>query len=147
MRPLCCGTLIALAACYNDPNNGLTAAFAGTLTGTVTSNTGSALPSVNVTANPELGTAQTVTANGNGVARVQSHTTRPSDQRRPHNGSDDAPYQGGPNQEVNASVSPTWVRSPTQATYPSGRTKTPVGAETAPITGTSQGPAYLASMT
>jgi hypothetical protein len=30
---------------------------------------------------------------------------------------------GGPNQVVSASTSPRWVRSPTQATYPSGRIK------------------------
>src|SRR2546429_8649884 len=39
---------------------------------------------------------------------------------------------GGPNQVVSASASPTWVRSPTQATYPSGRTKTAGGAGAAP---------------
>jgi hypothetical protein len=40
---------------------------------------------------------------------------------------------GGPNQVVSASTSPVWVRSPTQATYPSGRTRTAAGAVTAPI--------------
>ena len=39
---------------------------------------------------------------------------------------------GGPNQVVSASASPGWVRSPTQATYPSGRINTAVGAVTAP---------------
>src|SRR4051794_40555921 len=41
---------------------------------------------------------------------------------------------GGPNQVVSASGRPIWVRSPTQATYPSGRTNTAVGAGTAPST-------------
>src|SRR3712207_3183635 len=54
---------------------------------------------------------------------------------------------GGPNQVVSASASPTWVRSPTQATYPSGRTKTAVGAVIAPIPGSSHVPTtYLASI-
>ncbi len=44
---------------------------------------------------------------------------------------------GGPNQVVSASASPCWVRSPTQATYPSGRIKTAVGAVTAPSAGSS----------
>ncbi len=34
---------------------------------------------------------------------------------------------------VSASASPSWVRSPTQATYPSGRINTAVGAVTAPM--------------
>jgi hypothetical protein len=53
---------------------------------------------------------------------------------------------GGPNQVVSASASPTWARSPTQATYPSGRINTAVGAVTAPSTGSSHGPMYLASI-
>jgi hypothetical protein len=36
---------------------------------------------------------------------------------------------------LNASGSPRWVRSPAQATYPSGRINTAVGAVTAPSTG------------
>ena len=52
---------------------------------------------------------------------------------------------GGPNQVVSASASPSWVRSPTQATYPSGRINTAVGAVTAPSAGSSHVPAYLAS--
>ncbi len=48
---------------------------------------------------------------------------------------------GGPNQVVSASGSPRWVRSPTQATYPSGRINTAVGTVTAPSTGTSHSPA------
>jgi hypothetical protein len=51
---------------------------------------------------------------------------------------------GDPNQVVSASASPFWVGSPTQATYPSGRTKTAVGAVTAPIAGSSHVPLYLA---
>src|SRR6202035_1729026 len=47
---------------------------------------------------------------------------------------------GSPNQVVSASASPTWVRSPTQATYPSGRTKTAVGGATTPIAGSSHVP-------
>jgi hypothetical protein len=47
---------------------------------------------------------------------------------------------GGPNQVVSASGSPRWVRSPTQATYPSGRINTAVGTVTAPSTGTSHSP-------
>jgi hypothetical protein len=39
---------------------------------------------------------------------------------------------GGPNQVVSASASPRWVRSPTQATYPSGRINTAVGDVTPP---------------
>jgi hypothetical protein len=54
---------------------------------------------------------------------------------------------GGPNQVVSASASPDWVGpSPTQATYPSGRISTDVGAGTAPITGSSHRPSCLASM-
>src|SRR5262245_2038893 len=53
---------------------------------------------------------------------------------------------GGPNQVASASASPSWVESPTQATYPSGRINTAVGAVTAPRTGTSHVPAYLASI-
>ena len=53
---------------------------------------------------------------------------------------------GGPNQVVSASTSPSWVRSPTQATYPSGRINTAVGAVTAPIAGSSHVPTYLASI-
>ena len=34
---------------------------------------------------------------------------------------------GGPNQVVSASSKPAWLPSPTQATYPSGRTSTSVG--------------------
>ena len=49
---------------------------------------------------------------------------------------------GGPNQVVSASASPCWVSSPTQATYPSGRIKTAVGAVTGPIAGSSHVPAY-----
>ena len=53
---------------------------------------------------------------------------------------------GGPNQVVSASASPSWVRFPTQATYPSGRINTAVGAVTAPITGSSHAPPYVASI-
>ena len=53
---------------------------------------------------------------------------------------------GGPNQVVSASASPRWVRSPTQATYPSGLIKTAVGAVTAPSAGSSHAPSYLASI-
>src|SRR5829696_4564217 len=52
---------------------------------------------------------------------------------------------GGPNQVVSASGSPRWVRSPTQATYPSGRINTAVGAVTPPNTGSSHLPTYSAS--
>jgi hypothetical protein len=52
---------------------------------------------------------------------------------------------GDPNQVVSASTSPGWVKSPTQATYPSGRTNTAVGAVTGPRAGSSHGPTYLAS--
>jgi hypothetical protein len=45
---------------------------------------------------------------------------------------------------VSASASPSWVRSPAQATYPSGRTNTAVGAVTAPIAGSGPAPTYLA---
>ena len=50
---------------------------------------------------------------------------------------------GGPNQVVSASVSPRWADSPTQATYPSGRINTAVGAMTGPIVGSSHAPTYL----
>jgi len=53
---------------------------------------------------------------------------------------------GGPNQVVSASAGPPWVRSPTQATCPSDRTKTAIGAVTAPIAGSSEVPPYLASI-
>jgi hypothetical protein len=53
---------------------------------------------------------------------------------------------GGPNQVLSASASSGWVRSPTQATYPSGRINTAVGAVTAPSAGSSHGPTYLASI-
>src|SRR5215471_17854177 len=51
---------------------------------------------------------------------------------------------GGPNQVVSASASPSPVRSPTQATYPSGLINTAVGAATAPIAGSSHAPTYSA---
>src|SRR5207249_3480501 len=53
---------------------------------------------------------------------------------------------GVPNQIVRASRNPESVPSPTQATYPSGRINTPVGAVTAPITGSSHWPRYSASI-
>src|SRR5215831_21393355 len=56
------------------------------------------------------------------------------------------PVAGDPNQVVSASASPSWVESPTQATYPSGRINTALGAVTAPRTGTSHVPVYLASI-
>jgi hypothetical protein len=46
-----------------------------------------------------------------------------------------------PNQVVSASGNPVSVPSPTQATCPSGRISTAVGAVTAPSTGSSQTPA------
>ena len=51
---------------------------------------------------------------------------------------------GVPNQVVSASTSPGWVGSPTQATYPSGRINTAVGAVTAPSAGSSHVPLYVA---
>jgi hypothetical protein len=48
---------------------------------------------------------------------------------------------GVPNQVLRASRNPVSVPSPTQATYPSGRTNTAVGAVTGPSTGSSHGPA------
>jgi len=51
---------------------------------------------------------------------------------------------GSPNQMVIASTSRCSFPSPTQATQPSGRINTAVGASTVPITGSSQGPSYLA---
>src|SRR5262245_56896520 len=53
---------------------------------------------------------------------------------------------GGPNHVVSAAVSPDSVRSPTQATYPSGRINTAVGGVTVPTTGISHVPTYLASI-
>jgi hypothetical protein len=53
---------------------------------------------------------------------------------------------GGPNHVVSASASPSWLTSPTQATYPSGRINTAAGAGTAPIAGSSHVPTYLASI-
>jgi Ribbon-helix-helix protein, copG family len=53
---------------------------------------------------------------------------------------------GAPNQVVSASMSPGWVRSPTQATYPSGRINTAVGAVTDPSAGSSHAPTYSASI-
>ena len=53
---------------------------------------------------------------------------------------------GGPNHVVSASTSPSWVWSPTQATYPSGRITMAVGAVTTPMTGSSHGPPYVASI-
>ena len=47
---------------------------------------------------------------------------------------------GGPNQVVSASASPSCVRSPTHATYPSGRISTAEGAATAPSAGSSHVP-------
>ena len=52
----------------------------------------------------------------------------------------DYPAAGGPNQVVSASGSPASVPSPTQATYPSGRISTAVGALTSPRTGSSHTP-------
>jgi DNA-binding Lrp family transcriptional regulator len=51
-----------------------------------------------------------------------------------------APRGGSPNHLVSASRSPRPVLSPAQATYPSGRTRTAAGGDTAPTTGSSQGP-------
>src|SRR6185312_12192898 len=51
-----------------------------------------------------------------------------------------------PNQVVKASTSPPSDRSPTQATYPSGRINTAVGAGTAPSAGSSHAPWYSASI-
>jgi hypothetical protein len=48
---------------------------------------------------------------------------------------------GDPNHLVNASASPCRVESPTQATYPSGRINTAVGAGTGPSAGSSHLPA------
>src|ERR1700730_12831956 len=45
-----------------------------------------------------------------------------------------------------ARASPSRVRSPTQATYPSGRIDTAVGALPAPSAGSSHAPTYLASI-
>jgi hypothetical protein len=53
---------------------------------------------------------------------------------------------GGPNQVVSASASCRSVPSPTQATYPSGRINTALGAVTAPNTGSSHTPPYSASI-
>jgi hypothetical protein len=47
---------------------------------------------------------------------------------------------GGPNQVVSASASPCCLRSPTHATYPSGRINTAVGAATTPTAGSSHAP-------
>lgn len=47
---------------------------------------------------------------------------------------------GDPNQVVNASMSPCRVWSPTQATYPSGRINTAVGAVITPSAGSSHAP-------
>jgi hypothetical protein len=55
-------------------------------------------------------------------------------------------YAGGPNQVVSASARPTWVRSATQPHIRRGRTKTAVGAVTAPIAGCFHVPTYLASI-
>src|SRR5436190_398560 len=52
---------------------------------------------------------------------------------------------GYPNQVVSASLRSGWVSSPTQATYPSGRINTAVGADTKPNAGRSHGPSYLPS--
>ncbi len=52
---------------------------------------------------------------------------------------------GHPNQVVSASRNPVSVPSPTHATWPSGRMSTAVGAATTPTTGSSQGPAQVAS--
>ena len=57
---------------------------------------------------------------------------------RPDSASSGAPQAAaGPNQVVSASLSPSAVPSPTQATYPSGRTRTAAGAVTSPSTGSS----------
>src|SRR2546429_6198171 len=53
---------------------------------------------------------------------------------------------GGPNHLVSASASPRWVKSPTQATYPSGRINTAAGAVTVPSAGSSHVPTYVASI-
>src|SRR5947208_15398938 len=51
-----------------------------------------------------------------------------------------------PNQVVSASRNPASVPSPTHATYPSGLISTASGAATWPRTGSSQSPAYSASI-
>jgi hypothetical protein len=53
---------------------------------------------------------------------------------------------GDPNQVVSASRNPVSLPSPTQAMYPSGLISTAAGAATWPRTGSSQSPAYLASI-
>ena len=50
---------------------------------------------------------------------------------------------GDPNQVVSASRNPVSVPSPTQATWPSGRISTAVGAATSPSTGSSHGAGVL----
>jgi hypothetical protein len=72
MRPLFFGTLIALAslACYN-PNDNLTAATSGTITGTVGSNTG-AVGGVTLTDRPQLGSGQSTVSNRNGQYTINS---------------------------------------------------------------------------
>ena len=52
---------------------------------------------------------------------------------------------GRPNHLVSAAVRSDWVCSPAQATYPSGRIKSAVGAVTGPRTGSSHVPSYFAS--
>src|SRR5215203_4828560 len=53
---------------------------------------------------------------------------------------------GGPNQVVSAPRNLVSVPFPTQATYPSGLIGTAAGAATWPRTGSSQSPAYSASV-
>lgn len=63
----------------------------------------------------------------------------PSSARKPLGGA--ASAQRGPNHVLSASRSPSSVPIPTQATCPSGRINTAVGAGTAPSTGSSHAPA------
>lgn len=49
---------------------------------------------------------------------------------------------GGPNHLPSVSTSPICICPPTQATYPSGRINTAVGAVTGPSAGSSQVPGY-----
>ncbi len=90
--------------------------------------------------------------NGAGVATVQLHerhlctTTQPERLActNPDTSAGSWPKRyaaaGGPNQAASASKSSGCGASPAQATYPSGRINTAVGAGTMPSTGSSQAP-------
>src|SRR6185437_9686217 len=81
-----------------------------------------------------------------GIVIMYAWPQRPPNPRGPSLERCDYAASAAPNHLVNASTSPLWDRSPTHATYPSGRINTAVGAGTTPSAGSSHVPWYSASI-